>query len=90
MTITLFIVTMYIVIHGIATNYERGIFMKKIIAVLLLLAMVLGLCACGGNSNETKLTLDNYDDYLKVQSSVYGWNAFESSKNYWFGLYSNG
>ena len=34
--------------------------MKRTISTFLSLVMALSLCACGGKSNETELTLDNY------------------------------
>lgn len=69
--------------------------MKKIIAVLLLLAMMLGLCACGGESssaksNEIQLTLDNYDDYIEIYASAWPSGDYETDKTYWFGAYYNG
>ena len=44
--------------------------MKKMISFLLVLVMILSLCACYENSNEIKLTMDNYSDYLKVSVSA--------------------
>ena len=44
--------------------------MKKAISIMLVLAIFLGMCACGADtkSNEIELTLDNYDDYLKISA----------------------
>ena len=44
--------------------------MKRTISTFLSLVMALSLCACGGKSNETELTLDNYSTYLTVSASV--------------------
>jgi len=44
--------------------------MKRTISIFLSLVMALPLCACGGKSNETELTLDNYSTYLTVSASV--------------------
>lgn len=44
--------------------------MKRTISIFLSLVMALSLCACGGKSNETELTLDNYSTYLTVSASV--------------------
>ena len=51
--------------------------MKKIIAILLSVVLLLSLCACGGASNaeqepeDTKvdLTTENIRDYLKIEAS---------------------
>lgn len=40
--------------------------MKRTLALLLALLMVLPLCACGKKGDEIKLTLDNYKTYLNV------------------------
>ena len=44
--------------------------MKKAISILLVFVMCLTMCACAGEtkSNEIELTLDNYDDYLKISA----------------------
>lgn len=44
--------------------------MKRTIAIFLSLVMALSLYACGGKSNETELTLDNYSTYLTVSANV--------------------
>ena len=43
--------------------------MKKAISIMLVLAICLGMCACGADtkSNEIELTLDNYKQYLDVK-----------------------
>ncbi len=46
--------------------------MKRTLALLLALLMALSLCACGGNSDEIELTLDNYETYLKVDTFLSG------------------
>ena len=43
--------------------------MKRTISIFLSLVMALSLCACGGKSNETELTLDNYSTYLTASVS---------------------
>lgn len=42
--------------------------MKKAISIILVLVIGFSLCACAGETktNEIELTLDNYDDYLKI------------------------
>lgn len=62
--------------------------MKKAISLIIVFVLCLGLCAC--NDNSTKLTLDNYDDYLNISAYVYGTQEVETDKNYWFGAYYKG
>lgn len=53
--------------------------MKKLLLLVLSLAMVVSLCACGGNNtdtpasdkNETELTLENYTTYLNINKSIF-------------------
>ena len=42
--------------------------MKKAVSIILALVMCLSMCACAGGTKtkEIELTLDNYDDYLKI------------------------
>ena len=49
--------------------------MKKAISILLVLVMCFGMCGCAGEtkSNEIKLTLANYKDYLSLKY----WTGFE-------------
>ena len=65
--------------------------MKKAISIMLVLVMCLSLCSCAGEtkSNEIKLTLDNYDDYLDFSAYVYGTQEKETAKDYWLGAYYN-
>ena len=58
--------------------------MKRILSLILVLALCLPLCGCSG----TNLTLDNYDDYLKVRAYCGGAN--EIAKSIWLGEYYNG
>ena len=50
--------------------------MKKVFAMLLVMAMCLSLSACGGNDgsdkgdSEVTLTTDNLEDYLKIAAKV--------------------
>ena len=44
--------------------------MKKILAIVLSLVMVLGLCACGGDSDELKVSVFWYDEADVYLSSV--------------------
>ena len=57
--------------------------MKKAISIFLVLILCLSMCACGGNG--TKLTLDNYDDYLNISAYVYGTQEVETDNDYWLG-----
>lgn len=41
--------------------------MKRILAFVLSLLMVLPLCACGGEDKGVEVTLDNYSEYLEVK-----------------------
>ena len=41
--------------------------MKKLIALILALILCLSLCACGGK--ETKLTLENYTQYITLETA---------------------
>lgn len=63
--------------------------MKKTISLFLALVLCLSLCACsssrnssdgtsnGGNSNEVKLTLENYSKYLSITARVNDPSAFD-------------
>lgn len=42
--------------------------MKKVLALVMALVLVLSLAACGGNK-EVKLTMDNINDYLSVTAT---------------------
>lgn len=65
--------------------------MKKAISILLVLVMCLSMCACGETeTNEIKLTLDNYDDYLNISAGVHGVEEVETDKDYWLGAYYQG
>ena len=48
--------------------------MKKVLAVLLVLAMVFGLAACGGNTDENggDQTVSGYDDIPDTMTSEDG------------------
>lgn len=41
--------------------------MKRILAFVLSLIMVLPLCACNGEDKGVEVTLDNYSEYLEVK-----------------------
>ena len=43
--------------------------MKKIISLLLVVAMCLSLAACGKSKKEVQLTVDNFEDYFNVSCS---------------------
>lgn len=43
--------------------------MKRIIAIIVLLAMCVTLCSCG-KDDSIKLTMDNYTDYLVVNPTI--------------------
>ena len=48
--------------------------MKKVLALLLAMVLVLSLAACGGgssNSGEIEITLENYSKYLEIFDSVH-------------------
>ena len=47
--------------------------MKKAISIFLAVALCLGMCSMfsGCSSNDIKLTLDNYEQYLKVSASAF-------------------
>ncbi len=66
--------------------------MKRIVAVLLTLAICISLCSCGASSAPeinivtVEITIDNWTDYFevgKVTSSEK--NAFDEYSNVWFG-----
>lgn len=46
--------------------------MKKLLSMLLICTMMFCLAACG-KSKDIELTLDNYDDYLKIEVNSYAY-----------------
>lgn len=44
--------------------------MKKAVSFILAIILCLSMCACSAKSNEIELTLDNYDDYLKINIAL--------------------
>lgn len=44
--------------------------MKKMFSVLIIVALCLDLCACSSGTTSTKLTLDNYEQYLDVRAAA--------------------
>ena len=55
--------------------------MKRAISLILAIMMCLSLCACGGKSDNIKLTLDNYSTYLSVDAKMYNGSIFEDAVN---------
>lgn len=66
--------------------------MKKTISFLLIIAVLLSFCfslsAC--SSKGTKLTLENYSDYLSVGASVENSGRVDIKGAIWLGKYSGG
>lgn len=53
--------------------------MKKVISILLVLAMSLGLCAC--DLGGTELTISNIEDYVDISCSIYPDNYYKRPIN---------
>lgn len=59
--------------------------MKKLLSLILALAICLPLCACGEKSNEIELTLDNYKQYLDVSAQAQLREDYESDNSFLIG-----
>ena len=58
--------------YNINNLTQEGSFkMKKIFALLLVLAIILSLCACNKKENSLELTLENFEDYFDVEKKHY-------------------
>lgn len=59
--------------------------MKKAISILLVLVMSLSMCGCAGGSKsgEIKLTLDNYEQYLKFNACYVDTGSKNVSVGHW-------
>lgn len=66
--------------------------MKKTISIFLVLILCLSMCSVfsGCGSNEIKLTLDNYDNYLEIHGGIVGTEKKETDNDYWFGAFYQG